>query len=248
MKKILLLLALFFLLLPNAYSQKKQSNHTKIGIDLQADFRAVNLPLIVKGPEGDRFNVRTGSTMSVVFQKDDYPGYLGSFLSPNIGVLIMNPQSPLSLRVGCGLESLAFCMEYPHVIRQRWCFFNGVKPKVDVKYVLTRYAKENMLSFATLSAAYCIPVVSEEAAYFHENPENSGFAKNGLEGEMAIGLMHLPEKNSRWYAEFSLVYRYCFYNLFDPQFQNEAGEKPFEGLTTHYGDIRLRFVVGGFLN
>ena len=49
-------------------------------------------------------------------------------------------------------------------------------------------------------------------------------------------------------GEFSLVYKYRFYNLFNQQFQNEAGEKPFEGLTTRYGDIWLNFVVRGFLN
>lgn len=260
-KKIVLLVSLTLLML-NGYSQRI---HTRIGLDGVMDFRLANLPLKVIDPDGDKLNVRSGSAMSTVFHAKDYHGSIGSFFTPNAGVFIMHPQYPLAIRLGCGIENTTFTMEYANVAKERWCWLYSVKPSVDIKIALWDYFSHIATPLVIVGAVYNIPFSAQEGSIGHETAEKEGFAKKGIEGEVGFGLFFFPgfkghhsesigkvgfganSSSKREYGEFSLVYKYYFYNLFDKQYQNASGEFPFAGLTTRYGDIRLRFVIGGFL-
>lgn len=260
-KKIVLLVSLPLLML-NGYSQRI---HTRIGLDGVMEFRLANLPLKVIDPDGDKLNVRSGSAMSTVFHAKDYHGSIGSFFTPNVGVLFMHPQYPVAIRVGCGLENTAFTMEYANVTKERWCWLYSVKPSVDIKIALWDYFSHMATPIVIAGATYNIPFSAQEGPSGHEIVENEGFAKKGIEGELGIGLFLFPgftghhsesigkvgfganSPSKRFYSEISLVYKYYFYDLFDQQYQNASRECPFAGLITRYGDIRLRFVIGGFL-
>ena len=62
MRRTFVLLASFSLLVLTGFSQKI---HTRIGLDGQLDFRLANLPLRVIDPDGNGFNIVSGSSMSL---------------------------------------------------------------------------------------------------------------------------------------------------------------------------------------
>ena len=247
MKKILLLLVLLSLLLPNGYAQRSKNPRFLVGIDLLMNVRAVNLPLSVTGPQGDKLQVHPGSNVAAFFQKEYY-GTTASPMTPDVGVIFQFPQSPMVFRVGCAWEGTAFTMEYPHVIRERWCKIVCLKPNVGVRIPLTDHTKKGKVPVALAGVFYSIPVKTWEGAFYHPKAENTGFAKGGFEGEIGMGITQWAISKSDLYLEISLLYRHYFYNMFNQQYQDKDGEKPFDGLTTRCGDIRLRLVMGGFLN
>lgn len=255
MKKSFLLLVSVVLLVANAYSQ-----HIRIGIEGLFDARLANVPLQMISGEGERIQVNSQSDLFWIFRRNAYKGNMGIFIKPHIGLFFMHPQLPVAVRLGCEFENIAFTTKLSNEKFDEHQFYN-VKPIMEFRIGFSPWFEHIMTPMVVAGLAYNVPVGYVGLEY----GEDKNIANNGLVGEVGIGLFFFPgakgdssESNGkvsvsanvgskRSYGEFSLLYRYSFYNLFNQSYSPVPNVFPFERMTSRYGEIQLRFTVGLFL-
>ena len=256
MKRSLLLFGLFFVAL-GVFAQRPLP---RIAMFAQFDCHIANAPFRIYDPNGTKMDAKrlhSGFNWWKAFMYGEDLIY-GNTPQPAIGFFMTMPMIPIAAKVSCAYERTAFKMTYPGESESLIHISNGIKPEVELYYVFenpTKFIKPAVL----FGGAYHIPLTFRKG----ESEENVAMLNRGLELAAGFSFLFIPgragyfvENNENYhleissgtkngYIEFGLVYRYTLYNYFNQDY-TQGMSMPYSGITTKYGEICLRLVVGGF--
>ena len=256
MRRVLLLLALTLSLL-NVYSQRPVPRVAMFG---QFDAHLFNAPFRMYGPDGTQLETERMHAgfnwWKAILGKEEL--MYGNSSLPSLGFLITMPMIPVGIKANCSFDRLAFKMAYPGESQSTVHIMNGVKPEIDLYYVMgdpTRFFRPAIIA----GGAYHCPLSFIKGHY----EEDVAMLNKGFEAVVGFSLMIIPgfqgtyyeshdnytfsfqSSHKNLYAEVGLVYRYAFYNYFNQDY-TKGMAKPYEGFTSKYGEVCLRFTMGGF--
>ena len=257
MKRVLLLLCLSLCLL-NVYSQKPRP---RIAMYAQFDSHLFNAPFKVYGPDGTRLEtdwMHSGfNWWKAILGKEDL--IYGNAHLPSLGFYLSMPMVPVALKASCAYERQAFWMTYPGESDKCAHIANGVKPEIDLYYVMGNPTSFFKPAFVVGGAYHC-PLSFDKGDF----EEDVAMLNKGFEAVAGISFLIIPGMDETYteyhqnytftmqsshknlYAEFGLIYRYSFYDFFNQDY-SKMGFKPYEGFHSKHGEVCLRWVLGGFL-
>ncbi len=240
MKKELITIIVFFIIGTSLFAQKKTNFDFKLIDNDDAAF-GVNTKLF---DGDDEIDLTFPFFPLLRFQPRNFA------FGPTL--VMTNENFPIDFRFQIPIRNNAFLVHNLNSSSATLHTITGISPTLDLKIKLGKYNKKQIRPTVLIGCSYDIGIRYRQKVGTFDifkqiwkypktvNEDINNLNSKGLDMRIGIGI---DRKKDGYLNSFSIVYRHKLYNLFNTNYVDENGNKPYENYETTWGTISFVYTT-----